>query len=155
MTLHSLLWAEHPGTGRLCAILPPAPLAGAVPYLAGASKYVLVLASATEGTPLSAQQARRWVDAGASYVCCWGPDADSHEEAFDHAAFLPALGDPLPYTLMTTSHGNERFEEALWFAFWNTSLPADLHADLRLVVIQTDSSALADRAKAWVEADHG
>ena len=152
--MHPLL-LKHSGTGRLCAILPPAPPGAAVPYVVSASKYVLVLASATEGTPLSAQQARRWVDAGASYVCCWGPDAESHEETFDYAAFLPALGDPLPCTLMTTSHGNERFEEALWFALWNTSPPADLHAEYRLVVIQTDSAALADRAKAWVEADPG
>ncbi len=116
---------------------------------------MLVLAGTTAGAPLSTEQARRWIDAGASYVCCWGPDADSHEETFDYAALLPALGGPLPFTLMTTSHGNERFEEALRFAFWNTLPPADLHADLRLVVIQTDSSAFANRAKAWVEAGRG
>ncbi|EHR70769.1 hypothetical protein BurJ1DRAFT_1918 [Burkholderiales bacterium JOSHI_001] len=103
---------------------------------------------------MSIEQGRRWIDAGAAYVCSWGPESQSVEEAFDYAAFLPEVGEPLAYTLMTTSHASEGFEETLWFAFWNSSPPEDLQAELSLVVVQTDSPALAAQARSWVEDNH-
>ena len=145
---------KHPGTGRPCVILKPASLSDATPYAAGSGKYVLFLASATPAASMSIEQARRWIDAGAAYVCAWGPESQSVEVAFDYAAFLPEVGEPLAYTLMTTSHASEGLNEALWFVFWNSSPPEDLPADLSLVVVQTDSSALAAQAKTWVEGNH-
>jgi hypothetical protein len=144
---------KHPGTGRPCVILEPAQLSDAPPYAANAGKYVLFLASSRPGASVSIEQARRWLDSGAAYVCAWGPEAETVEESFDYASFLPEIGEPLVYTLMTTSHAGEELGEALWFAFWNTSPPEDLDADLRLVVIQTDSEPLVAQARIWVESN--
>jgi hypothetical protein len=62
----------------------------------------------------------------ASYVCAWGPNSEAVEETFDSASFLPEFGEPLPFSLMTTSHRDETPEEALWFAFYNAPPPDDL-----------------------------
>lgn len=91
------------------------------------------------------------MEAGASYVCAWGPNSPGVEETFDYAAFLPELGVPLPFTLMTTSHTSEEFEEALWFAFYNAAPPDDLGHYLKSVLVVVDSDALEIRALTWIQ----
>ena len=84
-------------------------------------------------------------------MCAWGPASGQVEEAFDYATFLPEMGEPLPFTLMTTSHESEELDEALWFAFYNAVPPDDLKAELNTVVVLVDSPALEERCKAWVQ----
>jgi hypothetical protein len=94
----------HRGTGRSAVVARVQGLWSCEPLFLGSERYVLVMASAREAQLSSVKAARAWVEAGASYVCAWGPGASEIEETFDYAAFLPELGDPLPFTLMTTSH---------------------------------------------------
>src|SRR5712664_1559897 len=123
--VHNLQTVEvkHPGTGRLATVLRVQDLKSTSPVSVAAGKYVLIIASERQTLPLSTQNARAWVDAGASYICAWGPDSEQVEETFDYASFLPECGDPLPFTLMTTSHADETLEETLWFAFSAASPP--------------------------------
>lgn len=69
---------------------------------------------------------------------------------FDYATFLPELGEPLSFTLMTTWHDDETLEDALRFAFYDASAPDDLEEELEAIVILVDSSALAKRCDTWV-----
>ena len=142
---------QHPGTGRPCVILPTAKLAEAPPLSGSGSKYVLVIVGAGDGVGLSVAHARAWLDVGAAYICAWGPGVSAVEEGFDYASFLPELGVPLPYTLLTTSHERESLSEALWFAFWSSAPPEDLASDLDLVVILPESDTLAQQVRSWVE----
>jgi hypothetical protein len=144
---------EHKPTTRPCVVLPPATLSEAAPYIEPGTRYVLVLATENAEATFSLPQARAWLDAGASYVCASGPGASAMEESFDYASFLPEVGAPLPFTLMTTSHEKQTFEEALWFAFWCSAPPDDLPEDLSLVVVQPSSASLFMRARSWVQSN--
>jgi hypothetical protein len=66
----------------------------ASPISIAAGKYVVVIASERQKVPFGSKAARAWIDAGASYICSWGPDSANVEEAFDDASFLPELGEP-------------------------------------------------------------
>jgi len=140
----------HPGTGRLAAVLKVRDFEGTSPVSVTAGKYVLVIVSERQTVSLGTKKARAWVDAGASYVCSWGPDSEAVEETFDYASFLPECGKPLRFTLMTTSHRDETPEEALWFAFYNAKPPDDLDHGLNSVVIIVDSDSLEATCIAWV-----
>jgi len=85
--------------------------------------------------------ARAWVDAGASYICAWGPGCEEVEESFDYASFLPEYGGELTFTLLTTVHKDEPIEEALWFAF-NCAKSVEPDQELNVVVIVVDSDSL-------------
>jgi hypothetical protein len=104
---------KHLGTGRLGTIVRVEDFASPVSVDAG--DYVLVMASEKPTVALSIKIARVWVDAGARYICAWGPDCEQVEESFDYASFLPEYGEELE--LVTTAHQNEPIEDALWFAF--------------------------------------
>lgn len=140
---------RHRGTGRRAAVVR-VDLESAAPVSVASGKYVLVIASERQTVPLGVKRARSWIDAGASYVCAWGPDSAEVEEAFDYASFLPEYGEPLPFTLMTTSHRDKTPDEALWFAFYNASPPDDLDSELNAVVIIVDSDSLEATCIAWV-----
>jgi hypothetical protein len=140
---------KHPGTGRLAAVMQFQDLESPVSVAAG--KYILVIGSERQVMPLGVKTARAWVDAGASYICAWGRDSAAVEETFDYAAFLPDCGDPLPFTLMTTSHRDKTPVEALWFAFYNARAPDDLKYELNTVVIIVDSEELWATCTAWVK----
>jgi 2-methylisocitrate lyase-like PEP mutase family enzyme len=122
----------------------------ASPIAIAAGRYVLVIASEKQAVPLGIKTARAWIDAGASYICAWGPDSAAVEETFDYSTFLSEYGEPLPFTLMTTSHNEKTPKEALWFAFYDAVLPDDLDDELNAVVIVVDSDSLAAACKAWV-----
>ena len=139
---------RHSGTGREAAVVRLEDFVS--PIVVAASRYVLVIGSEKQTVPLGTKTARAWIDAGASYICAWGPDSAAVEEAFDYAAFLPEYGEPLPFTLMTTSHREQTPNEALWFAFYNAAPPDDLDDVLNSVVIVVDSDSLAAACKAWV-----
>src|ERR1700676_1944368 len=65
---------RHPGTGGLAAVLQVRDFEGASPVSVAAGKYILVTASERQAVSLVSKTARAWVDAGASYICAWGPD---------------------------------------------------------------------------------
>ena len=83
-------------------------------------------------------------------MCAWGPASSGLDDLFDYATFLPELGTPLAFTLMTTWHDKESLEEALWFAFYNATAPDDLEEELESIVILADSPTLAERCNTWV-----
>lgn len=142
---------KYRGTGRLAAVVRVEHFSSAQPVSAAAGKYVLFVASESAAVFLTENHARAWVGAGASYVCAWGPSAGTVEEAFDYASFLSELGEPLPFTLMTTSHVSEPLEEALWFAFYTAHPPDDLPCELNAVVAVVDSAGLEERCTTWVK----
>ena len=142
---------KHPGTGRLASVLLFHDLENTSPVSVAAGKYILLIASERQVMPLGVKTARAWVDAGASYICAWGRDSAAVEETFDYAAFLPDCGDPLPFTLMTTSHRDKTPVEALWFAFYNARSPDDLKHELNTVVIVVDSEELWTTCTSWVK----
>jgi hypothetical protein len=74
---------KHPGTGRTAAVLRVPDLEHASPVSVAAGKYVLVIASKRTVVPLSTKVARAWVNAGAAYICAWGPQSKQVEETFD------------------------------------------------------------------------
>ena len=140
----------HPGTGRRAVIVQVRDFASTSPIRVAAGSYLLFIETETQGVGLTEKEARAWIDAGASYVCAWGPDSPAVEEAFDYASFLPELGEPIPFTLMTTSHKNETLEDALWFAFYNATHSDEHNRELDTVVILVDSDVLEARCTAWV-----
>ena len=141
---------EHPGTGRFSSVIRAEDLWSCVPVSVREGNYVLFMASDRQAQTSKVEAARAWVEAGAAYVCVWGPNSHEIEEAFDHAAFLPELGEPLPFTLMTTSHRDEPMEEALWFAFYNGKAPDEVDDGACPVVVVVDSKALEERVTSWV-----
>jgi hypothetical protein len=67
--------------------------------------------------------ARKLVEAGAVYVCVWGPDCERVHDLFDQASPVeesPTQND----VVMTTWHQKESLEEALWF-FVNCAVPTE------------------------------
>jgi hypothetical protein len=142
---------RHPGTGRVASVLRVDRFESARPVSVGGQKYVLVVASGRTGGEITLEHARAWLDAGASYVCAWGPASAAIEETFDYASFLPELGEPLPFTLMTTSHTDEPLDEALRFAFYHAAPPNDMSQELNTVVVVVDSAVLAQECITWVQ----
>lgn len=140
----------HPGSGRDAAVLRVDEFWRASPVATSGGKYVLVVAcEGTDGVSSDAT-ARAWIDAGASYLCAWGPRSEVVEDAFDHASFLPQLGEPLAFTLLTTSHRDEGVDDALWFAFYNAVPPDNLDHDLKTIIVVVDSVALEKRCTEWI-----
>jgi hypothetical protein len=137
---------KHQVTGRSVAVVRVEDFTS--PVSIDARSYVLVIASEKPTVALGIKTARAWVDAGASYVCAWGPDCEQVEESFDYSSFLPEYGKEL--ALMTTSHKDEPIEEALWFAF-NSAKLQDSEPALKVVVIVVDSEALETRCRFWLE----
>lgn len=142
---------KHSATDRVATVVLVEDIASSPPIHIDGARYILVLASGRKSGVLSVAAARRWIDAGASYVCAWGPLAAEVEEMFDYASFLPECGEPIPHTLMTTSHHDDTIGEALWFAFYNARAPDDLKCDLNIVVIVVDSESLRDCCSHWVQ----
>ena len=141
----------HPGTGRTAQVVESNDFSVFTPAEVNSEKYILFVASQRAVTSLSTEVARQWIDSGASYICAWGPASPEGEESFDYASFLPELGEPLSFTLMTTSHNKEELDEALWFAFYTASPPDDLNAELETVVVLVDSPELEQKCKSWVQ----
>ena len=141
---------KHKPTERLAAVVRVADFCASEPVSVQSEKYVLFVAAESLSVP-SESVARAWVNAGAAYVCAWGPKAPEIEESFDYASFLPELGTPLSFTLMTTSHKGHLLSEALWFAFYNAHPPENLAAILKTVVVVVDSADLEAQCLKWIK----
>jgi hypothetical protein len=106
-------------------------------------RYILVVASEKPTVALGIKAARAWVDAGARYICAWGPDSEEVHESFDYAGFLPECGEEVE--LVTTAHKDEPIEEALWFAF-NCAKSVDTEPELNVVLSVAAPSSIGRRA---------
>jgi hypothetical protein len=62
--------------------------------------------------------ARRLLQAGCVYVCCWGADCSRVHDRFDLAGFDVRPDGPL---VMSTWHDQESLADALWFFLFCTS----------------------------------
>jgi hypothetical protein len=144
----------HGGTHLPAAVIRAASLDAADPINRDGEKYILLVASEEMTSDVSVAKARMWLEAGAAFVCTWGPSCQGLEESFDYAAFSPELGEPIPFTVMTSSHQNENLDEALWFAFYTTFSPDDLPSPLSSVLVLVDSESLAARCTTWIKTNH-
>lgn len=143
----------HQCTGRQVTVVRSHDFAAAAPVELQGRRYVLVIASHRAATFFTPALARLWIDAGAVYVCAWGPASERVEEDFDYASFLPEFGTPLSFTLMTTSHVDEGLSESLWFALHNAQSASDLDLDLDDVVILVDSTELEQSCLSWLRSN--
>jgi hypothetical protein len=140
----------HRPTGRKAFMVCAENLLTSTPVFIDKTKYVLFIASEKVVLLSEVEEARRWIDAGVGYMCAWGPASSGLDDLFDYATFLPELGEPLSFTLMTTWHDDETLEDALRFAFYDASAPDDLEEELETIVVLVDSSAFAKRCETWV-----
>jgi len=83
------------------------------------------------------------IRAGASYVCCWGPDCSRFHDAFDEADLEMNGESSDDRILMTTWHENEPLEETLWFAVHST-FPSPFYESSTRAVL-----AVAIGSRAW------
>ena len=67
--------------------------------------------------------ARRLLNAGAVYVCAWGPGCERLHDMCDEER--EALPEPSEAVVMTTWHDNEPLTEVLWFVL--TTTPDEAH----------------------------
>jgi len=143
----------HPGSGRQALIVVRHDWLDSPPVQLRGRRYALLAAHQRKRPDVTATAARRWIDAGASYICARGPSAQETEDAFDHASFIEDHGLPLSFTLMTTAHDQESLEETLWFAFYNALHPSELPEPLDTVVIVVDKPALAVVCETWIRSN--
>src|SRR4051794_6697969 len=59
------------------------------------------------------EMARRLLEAGCAYVCCWGPDCERVHDLIDQVDNERNAG--ADRVVMTTWHGDEPLAAALWF----------------------------------------
>lgn len=82
---------------------------------APSAQFIVLVAADTRG--LSAEDltlaAEGLLGTGARYICCWGPDCERFHDMCDECSY--ELGS-LDEVVMTTSHSQDSWEEALWFA---------------------------------------
>jgi hypothetical protein len=115
--------------------------------------FVLVIAADTSDRagPALVGAAAELIRVGASYVCCWGPDCGRLEACFDEAA-IEVYGDPTRESvLMTTSHENDSWEEAIWFGL-TLAFPgrAEGTSPQPVVIASIANGEWAERARAFL-----
>lgn len=72
--------------------------------------------------------ARRLLDAGAVYVCAWGPDCERVHDIIDQESVGPNPPAVVDSVVMTSWHADEPLAEALWCAL--IAIPDDAYAGL-------------------------
>jgi len=119
----------------------------AIPKLATAH-FVLVLAADARGSSDTAlhQFTTDLVTKGVSYACCWGPDCERMELSFDWADIT--INDPGDDVIITTSHPDEAWREAIWFGV-TVAFPTDRYAaetgSVVIAIVGNDSWAAQAR----------
>jgi hypothetical protein len=106
--------------------------------------FVLLLAA--DGRGLSDQalheHCRKLLNAGARYLCVWGPDSSRIHDACDRAATELGLNND-DAVIMTTWHDDESLEDAVWFAA-NAAFPDHAYVEAAGVLV-----ALSIGSKGW------
>jgi hypothetical protein len=94
-------------------------------------------ASVTEITEL----ARKLIDAGCAYLCCWGADCERVHDVFD-TEYVRSNVDDSSNTIMTTWHDGDTLEEFIYWTLRHTTPTEKYHKDCRTVfAIVIDSVA--------------
>jgi hypothetical protein len=126
-----------------------------VPALQRSSRFVLLILADT--TAENGARLVDWADsvlqAGACYVCCWGPDCGRLESCFDEAHVIRGLPSSEHDVIMTTSHASEPLEEAAWFAL-HAAWPTDEYARTcdAVILATIGNEAWAQQLRAYLEA---
>ena len=98
---------------------------------AGSRYFVALVAWDARGVEASAiaNVARRLLDAGCVYFCCWGPDCERVHDIIDeeYVGDGTSLADDHS-VIMTTWHDDVSLEEAAWFSL-NVAFPDDRYFD--------------------------
>jgi hypothetical protein len=131
-------------------------LGEAVSQLRASSKhFVLLIASDTRGIPgaVLVDFAADLIRAGATYVCCWGPDCERFHDCFDEADDVVNGRASNSRVLMTTWHADECLEEALWFAL-NSTVPSSAYLETTnsVFVLSIGEDRWAERVSTYLEA---
>jgi len=118
-----------------------------------AKNFVVVVAADTRDEKKGdmVEAAVALVRAGASYVCCWGPDCKRFHDCFDEADLTvngPRTNDR---EVVTTWHKDEPLEEVLWFAV-NTAWPSYAYELTTGAVIALSVGGLASRITRYLDA---
>ena len=64
--------------------------------------------------------ARKLLDAGAVYICVWGPDCERVHDIIDEEQIGPNPTLESDRVVMTTWHSDEPLAEAIWFVLHNS-----------------------------------
>jgi hypothetical protein len=59
--------------------------------------------------------ARKLLDSGAVYICCWGPDCERVHDIIDQEEIGPNPPPVADRVVMTTWHANQPLAEAIWY----------------------------------------
>jgi hypothetical protein len=118
--------------------------------------FVALIACNAEAYSVSelARLARRLLDAGCVYFCCWGPGCERVHDVIDevYAGDGMSISDD-ESTIMTTWHNEEDLEGALWFTL-NVAFPDDsFFDDCRSVVAFSIGSRVWEQRLAAALAD--
>jgi hypothetical protein len=70
--------------------------------------------------------ARKLLDAGAVYICSWGPDCERVHDIIDEEEVGPNPPPTIDRVVMTTWHSDESLEEAILYVLFN-SAPDDAY----------------------------
>ena len=106
---------------------------------APATNFVLFVAADTRDLPAAEMvaHAKALLRAGASYVCCWGPDCERLHNCFDEAEFALFGEGTDEGGIMTTWHPDESLEEALWYAVHAAWPSSEFEASTSAVLVAT------------------
>jgi hypothetical protein len=124
-------------------------------FVSPSKNFILFLAADTrdKNGPGLVGVAETLVRAGASYVCCWGPDCERFHDCFDEAGLFVNGESTDDRVLMTTWHADEPLEDAVWFAV-NTAWPADAYesSTRAVVALSVDSREWSERIAKYLDA---
>lgn len=106
-------------------VLDAPTLAESLSSLSGLPSVNFVTLLIADFESLDGQELGGWtaelVRLGCRYFCAWGKGCEMAHEVFDEEC---SIFDPeVESVIMTTDHGNETLEEAIWFAL-NVAVPA-------------------------------
>jgi len=109
---------------------------------------MLIWDAATVDATAITKLARKLIDSGCAYVCCWGDDCERVHDLFDSEwisnGFDPASDD----TIMTTWHTNDSLDDFIHYSLAHTQPTDKYQPECRTVVaIVFDNSARLDKIK--------
>ena len=99
--------------------------------------------------------ARKLIDDGCAYFCCWGNDCERVHDVFDEEWVGNGFDDVSDDTIMTTWHDNEPLEKFIEFSLLHTQPPAKFQNDCNALIAIVIDNAEQDSTiqKAWANPD--
>lgn len=95
--------------------------------------------------------ADRLLASGLSYFCAWGPDCERVHDLVDQAIIRREVGEDRPYPVMTTWHGDETLEDAIWYIL-NAAHPDETYGAMckSRLVISIGNDAWDSEIQTWL-----